>query len=70
MNKQKTLTTTYRKLENFLYTVGIEPLRSVKQWDGSTAWEYEDTAELRLAVKTFKELEAQVKALREGADHE
>lgn len=70
MTKQKTIKTTYRKLENFLYLMGIAPLQTVKEWDGSTAWEYEDTAELRLATKTFKELEAQLKTIREGVSHE
>lgn len=70
MSKQKTVKTTYRKLENFLYLMGIAPVKTVKEWDGSTAWEYEDTAELRLAVQTFKELDAQLKAMRGGADNE
>ena len=66
MNEQKTLKTTYRKLENFLYLIGIAPTRTYKDWDGSTAWEYIDTPEVRLATKMFKELEAQLKELKEA----
>lgn len=61
----KTLRTTYRKLENFLYLIGIGYLESGKDWDGSTYWVYEDTPQLRLAVETFKELERKLKALNE-----
>ena len=50
--------------------MGIAPMNTFKDWDGATAWEYEDTAELKLAVQTFKDLNAQLKALREGACHE
>lgn len=66
MNEQKTLKTTYRKLENFLYLIGISYIHTGKDWDGSTYWEYEDTPELRLAVNMFKELEAQLKEMREA----
>ena len=72
MNDQNTaiVTTTYRRLENFLYLMNIAPLRTYKAWDGSTAWDYEDTPELRLATSTFKELEAQLKAMRGSAVNE
>ena len=70
MEDQNTVKTNFRKLENFLYLMGIAPMNTFKDWDGATAWEYEDTAELRLAVQTFKDLNAQLKALREGACHE
>lgn len=70
MNGQKTLKTTHRKLENFLYLMGIAPLQTGKDWDGSTYWIYEDTPEVRLATRMFRELEAQLKELREGAAHD
>ena len=53
MEEQNTVKTNFRKLENFLYLMGIAPMNTFKDWDGATAWEYEDTAELRLAVQTF-----------------
>ena len=70
MNTPKTVITTYRRLENFLYNMGINPVRTFKSWDGCTAWEYEQTAELRIAVDTFRELDAKLKAQREGAEHD
>jgi len=66
MNSSKTLKTTYRKLENFLYSMGISAVESGKEWDGSTYWVYEDTPELRLIASTFKTLEAQLKELKEA----
>jgi len=53
MNNQNTVKTTYRKLENFLYLMGIAPMNTFKDWDGATAWEYEDTEELRLLLLNF-----------------
>lgn len=70
MNESKTIKTTSRKLENYLYLMGIPPLRTFKEWDGMTVWEYEDTAEFRLAVKNFQDLCMQLKAMREGAERE
>lgn len=70
MSSKKTITTTYRKLENFLYAIGIQALRSFKEWDGSTVWEYEDTPELRIATEAFKKLEADMRALKGGQANE
>lgn len=66
MNEQKTLTTTYRRLENVLYIMGITPLKTGKEWDGSTYWVYADTPEVRLIASTLKTLEAQIKELKEA----
>ena len=54
----KTIKTTNRKLENFLYLLDIVPLYSTKEWDGSTAWVYEDTPELRQLAEEFTDLNA------------
>ena len=70
MDEKKTVTTSYRRLENVLYALGYTALRSFKDWDGSTIWEYEDTPELRLIAETLKELDAKLKAIKEGAPHD
>ena len=70
MNNRKTITTSYRRLENLLYLMGIHPVNSFKEWDGSTVWEYIDTPGVRLVTATLKDLEATLKELREGAAHE
>lgn len=66
MNEQKTLKTTHRKLENFLYLMSITPLQTGKDWDGSTYWVYADTPEVRLATRMFRDLEIQLKEIREA----
>lgn len=68
MNKKnyenvKTVKTNYRKLENFLYLFGIAPLKTAKDWDGSTYWEYEDTPQLQLAVAGFRQIDDGLKKL-------
>lgn len=59
----KTVKTTYRKLENFLFLMGIAPIETGKDWDGSTYWMYEDTPQLRLLAEGFKDIESRYKAL-------
>ena len=54
MNAKKTLITTNRRLENYLYIIGIDAIRHWKMWDDMTAWEYEDTPELRQAVEEYR----------------
>ena len=63
----KTVKTNYRKLENFLYVMGISPLNTAKDWDGSTYWEYEDTPQVRLAVRAFRDLSDGLEQLKEHA---
>ena len=67
MNNQKTVKTTYRRLENILYTMGISYIETGKDWDGSTYWIYEDTAEVRLIATALKDIEVKLKTLKEGA---
>lgn len=59
----KTVRTTYRKLENFLYAMGISAVETGKEWDGSTYWVYEDTPQLRFLAESFKSIEAGLKQL-------
>ena len=59
----KTVKTTHRKLENFLYLMGIAPLQTGKDWDGSTYWMYEDTPQLRMLVSGFRDMEMKLKQL-------
>lgn len=61
----KLVKTYYRKLENFLYLLGISPLNTAKDWEGSTYWEYEDTPQLRFAVEGFRNLEEGLKKMNE-----
>lgn len=51
-----TVTTTNRRLEHFLYGIGIYHIKSFKQWDCMTAWVYEATPQFKQAVKRYKEL--------------
>ena len=69
MSNHKTIKTSYRRLENLLYSMGIKAISTSTDWDGSTVWEYPDTPEVRLVAASLKDLEAQLKAMREGADH-
>lgn len=63
----KTVKTSFRKLENFLYLFGIAPLNTTKNWDGATVWEFEDTPQLRFAVEKFKEIEMTLRQMNEFA---
>ena len=55
-NASSTVTTTNRRLEHFLYGIGIYPLKSYRQWDCMTAWVYEATPQFKAAVKRYREL--------------
>lgn len=59
----KKLKTTNRKLENFLYLMDVLPLYSEKEWDGSTAWFYEDTPELRQLAREFQDVNSRKKRI-------
>ena len=66
MSNQKTIKTTNRKFENFLYMLDILPLYTEKEWDGSTAWFYEDTPEIRQLAKDFTDLNARKRRILDG----
>lgn len=55
----KTRKTTNRKLESFLYAVGIAPIKYEVLWDGMVQWTYRDTPEFRQHCEYFKELKIQ-----------
>lgn len=56
MNNIRILRTTNRKLENYLYMVGIKPIGLKNKWDGMVEWSYEDTPEFRKAHAAYREL--------------
>lgn len=45
--------TSNRRLQNFLFILGIKTFGFEKGWDGYTVWYYIVTDELRLAVKDY-----------------
>lgn len=45
--------TSNRRLQNFLFILGIKTLKYTKGWDGYTVWYYLVNDELRLAVKDY-----------------
>lgn len=59
----KTVKTTNRKLENFLYMLDVLPLYMEKSWDNMTVWVYEDTPHLRGLVKDFIDVNERRKRL-------
>jgi len=50
-----TRTTTNRKLESFLYSLGIAPIAYEVLWDGMVQWTYMNTEDFRHACVVFKE---------------
>jgi len=49
-----TLTTTNRKLEIYLYSLGIKAASSRLLWDGMVEWTYENTEEFRAAFQVYR----------------
>ena len=64
MENVKTRKTTNRKLESYLYAVGISPIEYKVLWDGMVQWTYLDTPLFRQHCETFKNLKIQ--AFRES----
>lgn len=50
----KTVQTTNRKLETYLYSLGIKAVSSKILWDGMVEWTYEDTEEFRSAFQVYR----------------
>lgn len=46
--------TTNRKLENYLYALGIKPDSYRVLWDGMVEWSYQDTELFREACETYR----------------
>lgn len=49
--------TSNRRLQNYLYILGIKSLSYEKNWDGYTVWAYRVTDELRSAVEDFASMQ-------------
>lgn len=47
-------TTTNRKLENFLYALGIKPVAHEVLWDGMVQWTYHNTPSFKEAFELYK----------------
>ena len=47
--------TTNRKLENFLYSIGIKPLTYRVLWDGMVEWAYQDDEAFRSACDLYRQ---------------
>lgn len=63
-NTIKTRKTTNRKLESYLYAMGIMPLEYKVLWDGMVQWTYKDTELFRMHCDAFRDLK--VKAFKES----
>jgi len=51
----ETKVTTNRKLENFLYALGISPIAYEVLWDGMVQWTYHNTQDFKNACDLFKQ---------------
>ena len=51
---ERTLKTTNRKLETYLYSLGIKACSSKMLWDGMVEWTYANTEEFRSAFQLYK----------------
>lgn len=48
--------TANKRLQNFLYILGIDAVRFYKKWDGQTIWVYRMSDEFRSAVSSFGDM--------------
>lgn len=46
--------TTNRKLEGYLYALGIKPVAHEVLWDGMVQWTYRDTQSFKEAFELYK----------------
>lgn len=53
--ENNTIQITNRRLENFLYILGIEPIGMFKSLDDMTTWVYDDSPELRQLIEDYKD---------------
>ena len=53
----ETVCTSNRRLQNFLFILGIKTTSFSRNWDGYTMWCYKVDDKLRLAVKDFATME-------------
>ena len=54
MEHMETVKTTNRKLEAYLYAIGIKPISYEVLWDGMVQWTYEKTSALEEACNLFR----------------
>lgn len=52
--ENNTIQITNRKLENFLYILGVKPIGMFKSLDDMTTWVYDDSPELRKLIEDYK----------------
>lgn len=60
-----TLQTTNRKLEVFLYSLGIKAASSKVLWDGMVEWTYENTEEFANAFDIYKKTKLLLRQTRQ-----
>ncbi|MGN0758549.1 MAG: hypothetical protein ACI4MU_05075 [Candidatus Ventricola sp.] len=60
--------TSNRRLENYLYLLGIRNIGYKKNWDGYTYWRYEVTPGLKQAFAHYAEIMAQKNAFHDSMD--
>jgi hypothetical protein len=61
----ETIKTTNRKLEGYLYALGIKPLSYEVLWDGMVQWAYNNDESFRQAFELYKS--TKVKLYKEKA---
>ncbi len=53
---ENVMTTTNRKLEGYLYALGIKPIAHEVLWDGMVQWTYQNTQRFKEACETYRRL--------------
>ena len=53
---ENVMTTTNRKLEGYLYAIGIKPIAHEVLWDGMVQWTYQNTQRFREACDLYRQL--------------
>lgn len=56
----ETMATTNRKLEGFLYALGIKPIAYEVLWDGMVQWTYQNTKDFKDACLMYKETKQRI----------
>jgi hypothetical protein len=55
MSNMETRKTTNRKLEGYLYALGIKPIEYEVLWDGMVQWTYHDTQAFKDACELYRQ---------------
>lgn len=56
----ETKKTTNRKLENYLYALGIKPESYEVLWDGMVQWTYKNTESFRNACELYRQTKVRI----------